>query len=236
MKMKKLLALMGIFLIIAAALRQRGNSALVLSLAADGICDVIKKVTLPRFPALGIVHKRRNAVIALLSWWQLRNQALAQVFVEKFESARPRQFRRLLVITRSRVIMEAVLFAIVHVHRVRFVVGLERRLISRDAGVDALVIAGVMEQQRRGNLGNILCARLATIERDSGIQISAQPDGQLIHNPATKTEPDRAEFAGGIGARLEPLGRRDEIFGHLLSVHRTKGGSALFIVAGVTAN
>src|SRR5262249_5157417 len=147
----------------------------MLALAADGICDVIKKVTLPRFPALGIVHKRRNAVIALLSWWQLRNQALAQVFVEKFESARPRQFRRLLVITRRRVVVETVLFALVHVQCVRLVVGLERRFICRDAGVDALVIACVMKQQRRGNLGDIICARLAAIERDPGIQIGAQP-------------------------------------------------------------
>ncbi len=38
-----------------------------------------------------------------------------QVFVEKFESARPRQFGGVFVITRRRVVVEAVLFALVHV-------------------------------------------------------------------------------------------------------------------------
>src|SRR6185312_1212831 len=50
------------------------------------------------------------------------------------------------------------------------------------------------------------------------------------------TESNRAEFASGIGTRLEPLGRRDEIFGHLLSIHRSKGGAALFIAAGIAAH
>ena len=67
-------------------------------------------------------------------------------------------------------------------------------------------------------------------------QISAQAHGQLIHHPAAKTESHRAQFAGGIGTRFEPLGRRDEIFGHLLSVHRAKGGSAFLITAGIAAD
>src|SRR5262245_54288213 len=106
-----------------------------------------------------------------------RNQALPQVFVEKFESASPGQFGRLLVITRRRVVVESVLPSFGHWQSVHLFVGLERRLISRDAGVDALVIARVLKQQRRGNLGNIICARLATIKGNARIQLSAQPDG-----------------------------------------------------------
>ena len=40
---------------------------------------------------------------------------LTQVLVEEFEGARPREFGRLFVITRRRVVVKAVLFTIVHV-------------------------------------------------------------------------------------------------------------------------
>ncbi len=71
-----------------------------------------------------------------------------------------------------------------------------RRPNASWGGVDALVITRVMEQQRRGNPGDIIRARLAAIEGDARIQLSAQPDSHLIHHPAAKAEPDRAEFAG----------------------------------------
>jgi hypothetical protein len=72
--------------------------------------------------------------------------ALPQVFIEKLESALPCQFGGGFVIARCRVVVEAVLFALVHVQRIQLVVGLERCFIVRDACVDALVIAGVMQQ------------------------------------------------------------------------------------------
>ena len=78
------------------------------------------------------------------------------MFVEEFEGARPRQFGGRLVITRRRVVVEAVLFALVHVERVRLLVGLKRRLVGRDALVDPLVIARVLQQQRRGDFGDVV--------------------------------------------------------------------------------
>ena len=57
--------------------------------------------------------------------------------------------------------MEAVLLAFVHVHGVDLVVGLERGFVGGDARVDALVVARVMQQQRRADLGDIVGAGLA---------------------------------------------------------------------------
>jgi hypothetical protein len=51
-----------------------------------------------------------------------RDQALPQVFVEKFDSAGPCQFGGHLVITRRHVVVEAVLLAHVHVQRIQLVV------------------------------------------------------------------------------------------------------------------
>ena len=86
---------------------------------------------------------------------------LTQVFIEKVERPRPRQFGRSFVITRRRVVVEAVLRTLINVHRIHFVVGLESCFIVRDARVDALIVSGVLQQQRRRNLWNVLCGCLA---------------------------------------------------------------------------
>lgn len=56
--------------------------------------------------------------------WPPRSQPLPQVFVEKFESARPGQFGGGFVISRRRVVVKAVLCALVHVQRIDLLVGL----------------------------------------------------------------------------------------------------------------
>jgi hypothetical protein len=58
----------------------------------------------------------------------------------------------------------------------------------------------------------------------------------LVHHPAAEAETHRAQFARRIRTRLEPLGGRDEVFGHLLPVHLPEGRRALLVVAGIAAD
>ena len=105
-----------------------------------------------------------------------------------------------------------------------------------DAGVDALIVAGVVERERRLDLRRVLGARLAAVERRARTEILAQPHRQLIDDAAAEAEADRAELAVRLRTRLEPLGRRDEVFGHLRAVHVSERRRALLIVARVAAD
>src|SRR5829696_5183496 len=90
-----------------------------------------------------------GAVLRLALDGGRRGQALPQVLVKEFEGARPRQFGGRFVVARRRVVVEAVLLALLRVRRVRLLVRLERRLVGRYPGVDPLVVARVVEQERR---------------------------------------------------------------------------------------
>ena len=68
----------------------------------------------------------------------------------------PRELGGSLVVARRGVVVEAVLRARVDVHRVLDLVRLERRLVGRPAGVDALVVLGVVDEQRRLDLRHVL--------------------------------------------------------------------------------
>src|SRR5438093_24995 len=88
-------------------------------------------------------------------------QVSAQVLVEKRERAVPRELRRLLVVARRRVVVEAVLRALVDEELVLLVVRLERRFVARDSGADACVFGriGVVQHRRRRYLRCGLGAR-----------------------------------------------------------------------------
>src|SRR6185369_6718649 len=45
-----------------------------------------------------------------------------------------------------------------------------------------------------------------------------------------------ADFAGAVGPRLEPTGRRMEILAHLLAVHRAEIRGAGLLTAGIAAH
>jgi hypothetical protein len=74
------------------------------------------------------------------------------VLVEELERSLPRELRGRFVVARRRVVVEAVLRALVHEHLVLLVVRLQRRLVRRDAAFDALIVAGVVQHQRRLDL------------------------------------------------------------------------------------
>src|ERR1700752_455761 len=93
----------------------------------------------------------------------MRSAASPQVLIEPLKRARPGQFGGGFVITRRGVIVEAVLFAIVHVRLKHFVVGFQRLFIGCDADINSLVIACVIKHQRRRNLRDVSDAGLAAI-------------------------------------------------------------------------
>src|SRR5213595_93434 len=70
----------------------------------------------------------------------------AQVFLEEVHGPLPGEGRGCLVIARGGVVVEAVLRARVGEHFVAHVIGVERRLEGRYAGVDAIVILGVVDE------------------------------------------------------------------------------------------
>ena len=97
--------------------------------------------------------------------------------------------------------MKAWLDAVIDVDRVLLAGLLQRRLVGIDAGVDALVEPGIVEQQRRLDLGDILRLRLPAVIGDRSIEIG-RIDGQIVDHPAAPAEADHPDLA--IGDRRPP--------------------------------
>src|SRR6266705_3213643 len=98
-----------------------------------------------------------------------------QVLVEERDRSLPGEFGCGLVITRSRVVMEAVIHVRIDerfiVHFVRF----ERSLVSSPSSVDAIIQAGIVNQQWRFDLRHIRSHGLGAVERSSGSKIRTKP-------------------------------------------------------------
>ena len=89
-----------------------------------------------------------------------RGSSAGEVLLEERDRARPGELGRVLVVARLvGVVVEGVVGALVDVELVVDARVLERLLVGRDAGVDAFVEAGIVQQQRRLDLGGVLGAR-----------------------------------------------------------------------------
>ena len=93
-----------------------------------------------------------------------------------------------------------------------------------------------MNQHRRLDFAHVRRRRHRAIERNTRCQTRSQPDGKFVHNAAAETESDRAELAGAVRTRFQPVGRGDEIFKHFVAVHLLECGAAFLIVSGISAN
>src|SRR6185369_2311640 len=152
------------------------------------------------------------------------------------EGAGPRKFSCAFVVTRSRIVMKAMLFAVVNINCVDLVVGFQCRFVGRDSRVHSLIISGVMKQKWCSYPGHVIRSCLSPIKRNACIQISSESYGQLIYNAATKTKSDSAQFACRIRSCFKPLRRCDEVFRHLLAIDGSKCSSAFLVVAGIASN
>jgi hypothetical protein len=96
-----------------------------------------------------------------------------EVFLEVRHRALPRQLGRRLLEARRRVVVKAVLGAGVEVRFVRHAVLLERGLEGRPHRVDALVVLGVVDQQRRLDALDTRGLGRGAVERGAGAQLVA---------------------------------------------------------------
>src|ERR1044072_1393587 len=83
-----------------------------------------------------------------------RRTPSGEVLLEERDRPIPGEFRRRLVIARRRIVVKAMLRAGIHVHLVWHARGLQRLLVFRPHRVDALIVLGVLDQERRLDLRN----------------------------------------------------------------------------------
>ena len=93
-----------------------------------------------------------------------------------------------------------------------------------------------MRDERRLDLGDVLGARLRAVERHAGGEVGAQPHRELVDDAAAEAEADRAELAGAVRARLQPVRRGDEVLAHLAAVDLPEQRRGLLVVARIAAD
>src|SRR5580692_8757122 len=123
-----------------------------------------------------------------------------QVLIEPIHCALPSFLGGSLVVTGRRVVVEAVIGALVDMSLMWHLRLGQRRVEGRPSVGDARVLLAVLRIDRRLDLGRIGGARLRPLERGSGGQIGAHQHCQLIDDAATKAEANRAELAGRVRA------------------------------------
>ena len=103
----------------------------------------------------------------------------------------PGQPGRLRMAARAGVIVERVLRALIDLDLVLDGRTHKRAFEGRDAGIDPLVAAGIVQQHRRLNLGHILGIGLRAIVGNRGVQVrhdaNSQDQGQPFGIPITFT-------------------------------------------------
>src|SRR5688572_9686618 len=87
----------------------------------------------------------------------------SHVFVEEGNSASPSKLCGGLVIARRRVVVETVLLAFVEIRLKPYAVLDECIVVGRPSGVDTFVVAGIMDLERRFDLGCIVCFHLYAV-------------------------------------------------------------------------
>jgi hypothetical protein len=120
-----------------------------------------------------------------------------QRLVEVVDGALPGEFRRFCVITRCRIVMEAVIRSGIHISLVLYAARLEGGLVFGPPAVDVGVLLGKVKQQSGLDLWHVLNRRRGAIKRNSGRELR-HPDSQPVDHTAAKTEAHSTELAGGL--------------------------------------
>src|SRR3984893_5747908 len=113
-----------------------------------------------------------------------------QILVEPIERPSPRLFRRRLVVARRRVIVEAVVGALIDVSFVGNAGSAKRCVESRPAARDARVELRILGVDRRLDFGRVGGVRLKTVKRNRSIEARAHAHGEFVDDPAAETEAD----------------------------------------------
>jgi hypothetical protein len=139
------------------------------------------------------------------------------------------------VITGRRIVMEAMIRAVVNVRGVGQVIGLEHRLVGLPSTGDARVQRSIVKQQGRLDLGGILGIGLATVERNRSPQVR-EPHGKIVDGGSAKTKAQGADLAGAFGPSFQPGGRRHKVLKHFLLVDHFEKVRCFLFIARVSAN
>ncbi len=116
--------------------------------------------------------QRVNRGIVRIAASSLRRRA--QFLLEERDGAAPGQLRRRFVVAVAGVVIEGVIDVRIHVDREALAVGLERRLVGRDAGIDALIEPRIVQEQRRLDRRHLARRRLQPVIGDAGVEIGRQ--------------------------------------------------------------
>src|SRR4051812_12973977 len=172
---------------------------LIILLARSSSANATDASARPAHSALRIVisspcPRRRGSLL----------KSAAQILAEESERAAPRERRRLLVVSRlARVVVEPVVRTRIHVHLVRYVLGIERLGEVGDARVDALVVAGVVQLHGTPEPFDVLGRKLFAIEGDGAIDADGL-DGRTQRETAAIAEADDTELAVAVRVGREP--------------------------------
>src|SRR5262245_28421900 len=163
-------------------------------------------------------------------------RSTSQILIEELHGSLPRELGGRLVVSRRRVVVETMLRTVVHVERVRLVVGLQRGLVGGNPGIHALIVAGILKHEGSLDLRGVIRARLPAVEGDSRVQLGSEPYRELVDDAATKAEADGSQFAVRFWTRFQPFGGRDEVFRHLRTVDVSECRGTLLIVSWIPSD
>ena len=127
--------------------------------------------------------------------------------------------------------MKAVIGARIHIGLIDGVLRLERGLIRGPAGIDALVLRGVMQQQGRADAGDLGIGGLTAIERHRRCKLGIRHRRRISHAAAIAEAGD-ADLAGGAFAAHQKFHCGEEVVHQLGRVDLRLQRAPLFVVAG----
>src|SRR5438477_12982981 len=99
--------------------------------------------------------------------------------------------------------MEAVIGALVNIRVIGDLVSFEGFLEGGPAGVDASIETGVMQRERRFDLGGIRGRGLCAVEGRGCGEVGAKANGEHVDDASAEAETDGADLAVAIGTALQ---------------------------------
>ena len=121
-------------------------------------------------------------------------------------------------------------------HLVALVAGLQRRLEGGPHGVDALVVLGVLDQQRRLDRGHRRGLGRGAVERHACGEVGAHGGRQEVGGPAAPAEAGGAELAGGERVGLQESRAVQHVGAQLGGIEAGLQRAAVVVVAGIAAD
>src|SRR5688572_28376371 len=157
-----------------------------------------------------------------------------EALAKEIDGSLPGELRGGLIVAGRRIVVEAVLRPWILMHFVLDLRFLERGLERGPAGVDALILAGVVNEQRGFYFGNVFARGLAAVKGHGRTQVR-QSCGKHVGDRPAVAEADGRYFAVGFRKTFQEICRSDEIVAGLVLVELGEELACLVLVARITA-